>query len=354
MKEIFAKRLKSARTLAGLSQDELVKRMGERVSKNAISKYEKGEMMADGKVLLALADALNVKTDYFFRGFSVAIENIEFRKKSKLSSKQEDAIRERVTDQVERYLELEQLLQIKSGFTNPIASRIISNGRDVEEAVNFLLAEWNLGINAISNVIELLEDQQIRVIEIDAPNEFDGFSGWAKAKPDQEIRYPVIVINEHYTIERKRLTALHELAHLLCHFSPELSHRDKERLCFRFAGAMLIPEETFKRELGDFRSHLAIPELISIKEAYGMSIQAIVQRAKDLGIISEYEFLQFRKWISNKRDEAELGQFAGIEKSNRFRQLVYRAAAEEVISMSKAASLANLKLAEFRDQFVVV
>jgi len=33
-------------------------------------------------------------------------------------------------------------------------------------------------------------------------------------------------------------------------------------------------------------------------------------------------------------------------------QLVYRAASEEVISLSKAANLLDLKLAEFRDRLI--
>ena len=78
MKEIFSKRLKSARVLASLSQDQLVEKMENAVSKNAISKYEKGEMMADSTVLLALSKALNVKPDYFFRPFTVEIEKVEF------------------------------------------------------------------------------------------------------------------------------------------------------------------------------------------------------------------------------------------------------------------------------------
>src|SRR5690606_38359086 len=151
MKEIFAKRLKSARTLAGLSQDELVQRMGDVVTKNAISKYEKGEMMADGAVLLALSKALGTSTDYFFRPFPVAIEHIEFRKKSKLAAKKEAAFREQVTDKVERYLEVEQFLDIRSEFTNPIANRTITTGEDVEPAVNFLLSHWQLGYNALPN-----------------------------------------------------------------------------------------------------------------------------------------------------------------------------------------------------------
>ena len=351
MKELFAKRLKSARTLAGLSQDELVQRMGDMVSKNAISKYEKGEMMANGSVLMVLSQALGVSTDYFFRPFTVGIENIEFRKKSKLAAKKEAAIREQVTDKVERYLEVEQFLDIRSAFTNPIAKRTITTGEDVEQAVNYLLKHWQLGYNALSNVIDLLEDLEIKVIEINASDEFDGFSGWARARSDRKASYPVIVVNVHYTIERKRLTALHELAHLLLSFSSKLSHKDKERLCYRFAAAMLVPEQTMRKKLGNHRSHLSIPELIAMKETYGISLQALVQRAKDLGIISEHRFIEFRRWISKNRKEEGLGNYIGVEKSSRFEQLLYRAAAEEVISMSKAASLANLKLAEFREKF---
>jgi len=66
MKNIFSKRLKSARIRAALSQDQLVEKIGGAVTKNAISKYEKGEMMADSTILLKLAKALDVKPDYFF------------------------------------------------------------------------------------------------------------------------------------------------------------------------------------------------------------------------------------------------------------------------------------------------
>lgn len=348
MKDVFAKRLKGARTLAGLSQDELVKRMEGLVTKNAIAKYERGEMMADGKILIALANALNVKPDYFFRPFSVEIENIEFRKKSKLSVKKVNAIKQKVTDIVERYLEVEQFLSIESGFSNPIADLQIQKKQDVEKAVNKLLKAWKIGFNALPNVIELLEDKEIKVIEIDAPDEFDGFSGWADGK------YPLIVINQHYTLERKRLTALHELGHLLLNFHKDISPKDMESMCFQFAGAMLIPEETFRMEIGNSRSHISIPELIAVKENYGISIQAIMQRAKDLGIVSDFAYLNFRKWISRNRAEEGLGQYIGKEQSGRFLQLIYRAASEEVISMSKAANLANLKLAAFRKQFVAL
>lgn len=348
MKEIFSKRLKSARTLAALSQDQLVEKMGNLVSKNAISKYEKGRMMPDSTILLALSKALNVKPDYFFRPFTVEIEKVEFRKKQNLSVKKVNAIKQTVSDFVERYMEVEQFLNIESVFDNPIKNMSITNIQDIEKAALKVRSKWKLGLNALPNVIDLLEDNEIKVIEIGTQDEFDGFSGWADGK------IPIIVLNKNYSVERKRLTALHELGHLILNLSANISDREKEKFCFQFAGAMLIPEPTFKFEIGSARSHFSVPELVAIKETYGISIQAIMARAKDLEIINESQFIAFRKWISPNRTEEGLGDYKGSEHTFRFKQLIYRAAAEEVISLSKAANLSNQKLAEFRKEFVAL
>jgi len=348
MKEVFAKRLRSARILAALSQEQLAKDMGNIVTKNAISKYEKAEMMADGKVLLALAKALNVKPDYFFRPYTVEISKVEFRKKKRLSVKEVKAIKQSVTDFVERYLEVEQFLNISTSFVNPIKELPIYGFDDIEKAALQVRRNWNLGLNALSNVIDLLEDNEIKIIEVDANEDFDGFSGWADGK------IPIVVINKNYNAERKRLTALHELGHLILNLSDNLSEKEKEKRCFQFAGAMLLPESTFKSEIGESRSYLALPELIALKETYGISIQAIMARAKDLGIISESRFINFCKWISKNKAEENLGIYGGTENAFRFKQLIYRAASEEIISLSKAANLSNQKLAEFRKGFIAV
>ncbi|MBU2553174.1 MAG: XRE family transcriptional regulator [Bacteroidetes bacterium] len=349
MKEIFSKRLKSARVRANMSQDDLVAKMDGLVSKNSISKYEKGLMMADAKIIIALARALDVKTDYFFRPFTVEIEHIEFRKKSKLKTKSVEAIKQMATDTIEKYLEIEQFLDITNEFKNPIANFVITSKEDVEEAVNTIRKAWQLGLSALPNVIDLLEDNEIKVVEADAPEAFDGFSGWA----DSHI--PVIVINKHYSIERKRLTALHELGHLLLSFSNNLTQKEKEKYCFQFAGGMLMPKETFLKELGgQKRSGFSEPELIGIKETYGISLQAIMARAKDLEVITDAYYLGFQKRISRNRAEIGLGEYKGIEHSYRFMQLVYRAVTEEVISLSMAANLLNQKLAEFRKDFVAL
>jgi Zn-dependent peptidase ImmA (M78 family) len=98
-------------------------------------------------------------------------------------------------------------------------------------------------------------------------------------------------------------------------------------------------------------------ELVAIKEQYGISIQAIMARAKDLQIIGGETYVRFRKRVNtdpNLKLEQGLGAYRGTESPQRFNQLLCRAASERIVSMSKAASLAGMKFAQFRAEFAVM
>jgi len=338
--EQFAERLKSARKMKGWSLQELADHIDNSITKQALNKYEQNAMKPSGNVLLALAKALDVKPDYFLRTSVIELAAVEFRKKAKLSAKQADSIKAKVKDVLERYLEVEDLLQIKIKFINPIKNVIITDVEDVEGATLKLIKHWNLGFDPIPNVIEMLEDNAVRVIEMDAPPEFDGLSTFVGD-------IPVVVINKNYTIERKRFTALHELGHLVLNIE---EGADKEKICHAFAGAMLLPDDSLEKLLGDKRNNIAPGELISIKEQFGISVQAVMMRAFLKGIINKNTSDRFWKSMAGNKKELGLGTFAGKEKSYRFEHLIYRLAAEDVVSLSKAANLAGMKLASLRDE----
>ncbi len=84
-------------------------------------------------------------------------------------------------------------------------------------------------------------------------------------------------------------------------------------------------------------------------------MQAVVMRAKDCGIINDHYTKQFFfliKQMNWKVDEPV--EYNGAEESNRFEQLLFRALVEDQISMSKAASLNNQSLADFRKEHQMV
>ena len=89
MNQIFAERFKSARVLNGLSLQDLADKLENKVSRQALHKYEKGEVIPDSEMINLLCTALNVRPDFFFRETVVELSEIEFRKLKKLPAKEE-------------------------------------------------------------------------------------------------------------------------------------------------------------------------------------------------------------------------------------------------------------------------
>lgn len=347
MDNVFAIRLKNARLMAGLSLQQLSDKLNNKVSKQAISKYEKGEMKPNSGLLIDLANALDVKPVYFLRPMRVILQGIEFRKKSTLNTHELNTIKEKVKDYLERYIEIEEHLGIEQRFVNPIASLKIKKIEDVEKAVKQLRNEWSLGLNPIGNISELLENKGFKIIEISASKKFDGLSSIFND-------IPVLVVNEINDIVRKRFTILHELGHVLLNIDKDTESKEVEHLCNYFAGSFLLPMDVCFEKLGRQRKGITFKELISIKEYYGISLQAIFYRAKELNIVSENTAKSFWIKISQNKEEVGLGEYKGKEHSDRFSQLVYRAYSEDLISQSKVAELLNISLVEFKQNLTLV
>lgn len=349
MNAIFSIRLKQARIMQKLSMEELCKKANNALSKQSISKYEAGKMMPDSKSLIILANALGVNIDYFFRPLAVSIENVEFRKKSKLGAKQIDSIKEVVKDKLERYFEIESIIDIQTGFESKYNNITIQDENDIYSIASRIKNDWKLGEDGINNLIEILEENKIKVIEIEAPSEFDGFSGYANGK------YPVIVLNKDFESERKRFTALHELGHLLLNFDSSIDKKRKETLCNLFANEMLISRDVFIQKIGMNRNDISLQELQDIQEQFGISIDALMYKAKSLNIITENRFRTFciKKNQARFKEAVEQSRYKQ-EQSNRFVRLVYRALASEIISISKAGVLLNTPINTVRNQLNLV
>ena len=85
---MIGQRLKLARSAAGLSLRGLEEKIGNRVTAQAIGKYERNESMPGSGILIALADALGVSVDYLIGDQEMLLEAVDFRKKT-ITSKRE-------------------------------------------------------------------------------------------------------------------------------------------------------------------------------------------------------------------------------------------------------------------------
>ena len=344
----FAQRLLSARKMAGLSLQDLADRMDIDITKQALNQYEKGQTTPSSKVIISLSNALGLPVDYFFKKSDVKLENLEFRKKSSLSQKEIEAARFKTMDYLEKYLEIEGLLNVENTFTNPLKKAVVHNEQDIEKHANDLRKAWDLGLDPIPDVIALLEEKRIKVFELEAPDEFSGLSSRTDG-------IAVIVVNKNVNIVRKRFTALHELAHLVLTFPAGMDDKQKELLCYTFAGAFLFPEEVFKDEFGKKRTSILLNELVLLENYYGISVQAIMRRAHGLQLISDSKFRDYQAWLNKSGNKKkELGTFKGGETPMRFRRLVYKALSEDIITYSKAAALFGVPQSEFEEELTRV
>ena len=349
MEQIFSKRLKSARQLSGLSLRELAGKIIPELSYQAVSNYEKGKRKPDSSVIVSLAEALDVPVDYFFRESKIKLDNIEFRKKAQLGKKNTDRIKYYSIDYLERYFEIEDILNLKKQFKNPLEKIIVKSREDIETAAIELRKKWELGIDPVHNIIEMLEGKCIKIIEIDFEKDFDGLSAAVH-------NTPVIVLNKNFDALRKRFTALHELAHLLLRFDSKIDQKQIEKACHQFAGAFLLPEKSLKNAFRPNRKNFSLRELIEIKEYYGISVQAIVFRLHNLGIIPDSALRKFFIMVNKMKQKKETGwgEYIGEESSSRFERLVLMAVSEEIISLSNAAQLLNRDIEEFRKGLMLI
>lgn len=350
--ETFSKRLSGARKMAGMSLRQLSEQIEKRVSYQTLSNWEKGrgEELPSMEIIAAMAAVMGLRYDYFFAPVRRAMPQPEFRKrKSRLKKKEEAALLERAQFLLDRYLELEELTGMEVKVENPIGDIGVTSVSDAERAARALRKHWNLGSNPIPQVVEMLEEKGIRVVKAEAPDSFDGLAAWAG-----EI--PFLLINEKSAhVCRLRFTLLHELGHLFLNIPDALDEKAVEGLCNRFASALLFPEGEFKKHFGENRKHWSLEELVYLKEEWGMSIGAITYRARDLGLISDGAYKRFSISYQKKGfRQNEPGDYKMQETPRRFRQLLLRAYAEELISGTKAAYFSNETYEAFHKNCILV
>lgn len=342
---MIGERLKLARKKAGYSLRALSEAMDNKVSAQAIGKYERDEMMPASDVLTSMAKVLGVTLEYLFSNQIKGLRGVEFRKHSGTTVKERARVEATVIERVERYLSVEEILDLDSAkWHEPFAPKVINALKDAEALSNALREEWKLGIDPIPNMTELLEEKGIKVLVIELPKNVSGLTCLVD-RGEGKDSVPVIVVNKNFPLERRRFTLAHELAHRLL---DEDSPVDHEKASDIFAGSFLVTKEHLDQEFPSHRRSMSLPELIQLKRMYRVSAAAMLMRFKQTGILSDssvaYAFQTFAKsWRKNEPEPLEIDKNCGkFEEPKRFKRLCYWALSEQLISPSKASELLQM------------
>lgn len=294
-------RLREAREARGLTATSLSALVG--VSRQAISQYENGSVTPGPDVMESMSSVLNLPIAYFLRPAPVSeTAPVYYRSISTATSSSRTRGLRRydwlfeIVDHLRQFVELPTVNLPDVGVPeDPLAI-----GDDlIEQAATDVRRFWGLGDGPISNVVWLLENQGV-IIARDAfgTENIDAFSVLSARDST-----PYILLGaDKGSAARSRLDVAHELGHIILHrhLSPSLiRHRSHhallERQAFRFAGAFLLPAESFASNL----YVVNLDALRTLKPTWIVSIGAMIKRADDLSLLSPDQVR--RLWISYAR-----------------------------------------------------
>ena len=139
----------------------------------------------------------------------------------------------------------------------------------------------------IANVTSAVERAGVCLVPIVGLAGVDGLSSWVDGQP-------VVGLDPQQPGDRFRFTLLHELGHLTMHRSKSDVTEDEAN---RLAGAVLIPESDFDLAM---EGSPTISDFIELKKHWGMSVAALVYRARELGYVDDHRYrslqIQMSKW----------------------------------------------------------
>ncbi len=286
---MIGKRLNQLRLARNLTLDALSAKIGGIVTKQALSKYEQNQAQPSPLVLTKLSASLGVKANYFLSPPQIEVKFVAYRKATSLLPREKARIESIVTQCLEDRIRVQTLIGQTRADVLPWNKLAISSLEDTEKQASHMRMLWELGASPISDVVATFEEHQLCVLSIEADEKFDGMSALGH-DTSGNILAGVIVSRQDVPGERQRLNLTHELGHLVLTVPASI---DEEKAAFRFGSAFLAPAERLIRAVGSKRSYIHISELLILKRQFGISIQALLHRMLELGIINDS---YYRRW----------------------------------------------------------
>lgn len=339
---MLGRNIKKYRMLSGLSLRQMAEHLD--VSHQTIKKYEDEKLMPSSQRLIEIAKLLNVNIGDLLNTYSVPKLKFEnFRKQSKLSKTKEKGLYMLISDEIAKYIEILDLANEMYSFDKTKWSFDVNSINDIESIA--IKVRKILGVSdecALDNLTDKLEDNNFLILEIDYEEKFDGFCEYV-----DNLAF-IILSSKGY--ERNRFTLAHELAHLILKFEEKLNDKEIEHYCDYFASCLLMPKVAMKKEL-EFRNNsitrnVSINEIILIAKEYKVSLNAVIMRLNDLGIIDDYK--KRNLFILLSKNGLKTKQLKLVdEHPSRKEKIIFRLEAEKIISTDEVIKYLGVTTDEF-------
>lgn len=303
-------RLTLARQLAGLKKVQLAKLI--EMTPASVTAWENGQKKPNSTTVARLSMALQVEPQFFApnpsHGPAPAAPHFRsLRSTTQLAQDQAFAYGRLVGDiaaVIERSVELPapELPELPVSATEP-------SDTGPEEAARQARERFGLPIGPIQHLIRLAERAGVLVV-FSAPQtaSIDAYSLEAGGRP-------IIVLNpEKNDYYRQRFDVAHELGHLIMHVDAEPGGKIAEDQANRFAAEFLMPADQIRPSLPSTTTRKGWERLAQLKEHWGVSIQALLFRARALGVMNDVSYRNAMMRISSWGwRRAEPGNIVALE-----------------------------------------
>lgn len=285
---IYGERVKQAREFSGWSQTELAQRVG--ITQPAIAYIESGRTTPSDSVLEAIAFQTGFPVAFFRQppAAQLSLGSLLFRSRTQVTASARTMAYRRAEMAYELAAHL--LRRVK-----PLPLRIPSlNEEPPATAADITRAQMGLPPDSpVPNLINALERAGVVVLMLDVPIEgIDAFSTWVG--PEHR---PVIFLVPNKSTDRLRWSVAHELAHLVLHRTFSGNTKTVEDEAHEFAAQFLLPEDAMRQEL---IPPVTLTSVAGLKPRWRVSMQALIRRAKVLGIITNNQYRYLFQQLSAK------------------------------------------------------
>jgi Zn-dependent peptidase ImmA (M78 family)/transcriptional regulator with XRE-family HTH domain len=298
-------RISAARDLLGFTLTEMAEAI--EVSQAYLSQIASGNKNFLETHALALASATGLPTTFFsMASVELANDSLRFRKNKTASSKITRQASALFRETYRVASDLAEITRLKSRAFDLVGKVEDIGYWHIEAAARASRTRMGLDDSQpILNLTRLIERMGIVVVPIILDPTGDesgvvapGHFGISHVRTGEAA---VIGYFPGAAPDRDRFTIAHELGHLVLHQDQQPATAEDE--ANYFAGALLFPEEAAREAV---RPDATLSQLARVKATYGISIQALIMRAANLGILSAERkrslFIQLsaRGWRTNE------------------------------------------------------
>ncbi|MDO5031929.1 ImmA/IrrE family metallo-endopeptidase [Corynebacterium sp.] len=321
-------RLKQLRLREGLTQVEFAEVIGS--SQYHVSRMEQGIEPIPVQVLAKATRKFELPAEYFSRpAHMYGRASLNFRR-TKMPAKLQDRISA-------HFAELEEMIQ-QTQLQIPQAGIAIERPESEDELsleviskiADSIRSTLRLGGGPVGNVTRAMESAGIVVAPLKIEGlSLDEFEGVSSPQPNPRIR--VTAYAPSRSGDRHRFTLAHELGHLVLHALRRPNTESvRESEAHKFAGAFLLPQELIADSITETTT---LAQFAKIKSKTGVSIQAIVRRARDLSLISQERHKSLMIQISSRGWRKEEPVVVQMEREILFPRIVEELESRNVVSI---------------------